>query len=169
MATRADLLRRLKSTPAPRLIMTERWGHAPEPRYTTPRRVVKVQSNAFKFEDGSYCELPVASLIDYDGENLTIYQAGYRPLSESEQAILSEWERIKNLPENQNFAKMDMCTDTSIMYHKEKAFLEKHNALYLACYNDLKYFTNPDGTRTEMVRDNKVKGSPILKYKFVED
>lgn len=66
------------------------WIKKQRPQNLRPRAIVKVQTNAVYLEGeenngaGSYLSIPAASLIEYDGNTLNIYNAGIREMNEEE-------------------------------------------------------------------------------------
>ena len=69
-----------------------KWIKETRPQNLNPREIVKVQTNAvyLKGEEnngqGSYLEIPAASLMEYDGFTLSIYTPGVRDMDTTERA-----------------------------------------------------------------------------------
>ena len=134
------------------------------------RYVVKVKSNGIELNKdktatkGSFLDYPKASLCEYDGENLRIYESGYRPLSDREQAIIDNVP--SNRPENKEQVIHEAMTDGSGFYYKDKAYYKEHDAEYLAGHETvrgLKYDYN-----TKQIKDDTIKGELSLAYKIVK-
>ena len=109
--------------------------------------------------EGNISELRVryATLVEYDGVNLTVYEAGHRDLTEDEKKILSEWERIeKEYLEKNPFAET---------FWKRRDYFSKCSCPWLYGTDTVK------GKRLEYVdhepkiRDREIRGVAVLKYK----
>lgn len=109
--------------------------------------------------EGNISELRIkyATLVEYDGESLTVYAAGYRDLTEEEKKILSEWERIeKEYLEKNPFAET---------FWKRRDFFSKCSCPWLYGTDTVKgkHLEYIDGE--VKIRDRKIRGVAILKYK----
>lgn len=110
---------------------------------------------------GSFLEYPKkASLCEYGGKSLKIYNAGYRPLTEREQEILN------NLPshrkENEERAIQEALSDGSGLYYADKRYLKDLDSEYLSGHEiirGLKYNYNDKN-----VMDETIKGTLSLEY-----
>lgn len=126
--------------------------------------VVKVQSQSIGLQKGdkiSYLDIPYASLVEYDGEFLKVYDIGSRPLNAEEKAIMAAWEKKANTPEFKERERIDALSDGSGTYYTKKAFFMNSSCPYLFIDKpNLKYNYNK-----KEIYDAKVKGSCILKYK----
>lgn len=159
MKTLADLKREAASGKI-RFEMVERYGKTgdaiPE-RCRGIRTVEKVNTVAIllKTADGITSELRFdsAKLVEYDGENLTIFERGERELTEQEQKILDDWQKIED-----DYYKQNPCGDA---YWKKKDYFKHCPCPWLAGYETVrgKYY-NYNGK----VLDNQVRGNAILKY-----
>ena len=110
----------------------------------------------------SQLEIPNATLVEYDGNTLTIYRAGERDLTPQEQAILDEWNKITETPAYRKQCEYDVYTDCSTTYYKELYFFRERKAEYLMGYEyqrGMKF-----DIRSGKVIDSKVKGEIDLKY-----
>lgn len=98
-----------------------------------------------------------AKLVEYDGETLTIYARGERNLTEQEQKILADWQKIED-----DYYKQNPYGDA---YWKKKDFFKHCPCPWLDGYETVrgKYY-NYNGK----VLDNHVKGNAILKYRVYE-
>ena len=123
------------------------------------RTVQKVNSVAIfllnKKGKSSELRFDSAKLVEYDGKSLTIYEAGERPLTEQEKNILAEWQKIQD----------DYCKKYpySNCYWEKKGYFKNCPCPWLAGYETIrgkKYLYNG------LVRDNRVRGDAILKYKI---
>jgi len=107
---------------------------------------------------GSFLDYPKASLLEFTEKGFNIYEAGYRPLTETEQEILN------NTPRDQEQEERDVMTDTSVMWYRKKAYLKEKGFLYLDGHTEekgLRYDYN-----TKMIRDEKIKGKLSLSYEW---
>lgn len=134
-------------------------------RLNKPRKIVKIQSNGIYLEventgKGSFLELPKATLMDYNGKNLTIYETGYRDLTAEEKRIKDN-EPSKRL-ENRQLLENDSMTDGSQMYWADKRYYKELKAEHLEGFKEVRglYF---DFNR-QKIRDNSIKGEISLKY-----
>lgn len=95
-----------------------------------------------------------AKLVEYDGKTLTIYARGERDLTEQEQKILADWQKIED-----DYYKQNPYGDA---YWKKKDYFKHCPCPWLAGYETVrgKYY-NYNGK----VLDNQVKGNAILKYR----
>lgn len=134
------------------------------------RYVVKVKSNGIELNKdktaikGSFLDYPKATLCEYDGENLRIYDAGYRPLTAWEQSIMDNVP--SNRPENKEQVVNELMTDGSGFYYKDKAYYKENSAEYLAGHETVR------GLRfdfnTKQVTDDTIKGTLSLAYKIIK-
>lgn len=126
------------------------------------RKVIKVNSVGLSMlcSDGHSSEMRFksAKLVEYDGDTLTIYEAGQRDLTEQEKQILAEWERIQA-----EYIARNPYSDT---YWKKKDYFAKCPCPWLAGFETVrgKYYMY-----NGKVRDNQVRGGVILRYKVHRD
>lgn len=145
-----------------KLTLIERFGgtdeqHIPE-RMKGARSVVGVNTVALKMlnNDGKESELRfgAASLIEYDDDRLTIYNAGFRDLTDQEKEILNDEKR-----KEQEYKERNPYSDT---YWMRKQFFANCPCPWLAGYETVK------GCRYDIcrnvVQDKAIKGDAILKY-----
>ena len=141
--------------------MIYRYGEEIPERLRGTRKATRANTVAvfFRNADGRESELSIkaASLIDYDGETLTIYEAGKREPNAEEKAILQEYEKAKAEHE-----KTDPFSDG--YWHKVSFFNKHANFVYLNGFDTFrgKRYNYYDGTIT----DNAIKGAAIIKYKI---
>lgn len=131
------------------------------------REVEKVQSNSVKFiglngTKAGWLEFPKASLISFDGKTLKIYRAGLRPLNEIEQKARD------NEPKDEEAQKMDLMTDTNIMFYRRKKYYKEIGLEYMFSSGKIqgKHLTYKDGK--PMIQDDSIKGELDLVYEFEE-
>lgn len=129
------------------------------------RKIEKVQSNAIVTSFGTHkaCWLyypKSASLVEYNDNIFTIYEAGERDLTEAEKNHL---EAMANLttPEEKE---LDLLTDGSTDFWRREAYAREHKVEYLRGFEEvrgLKYNRN-----TGKVRDNKIKGEKLYTFQI---
>lgn len=166
--TKAELLRKLQVGQG--LIMTHNsFGGGNNSLIGKTRYIVKKQTNGVYLNEdktatkGSFLELNAkASLFEANDQGFKIYEAGNRPLTDSEQRILANVPSKR--PENQKQLEIDMLTDGSSMYWRDKAYYKENNAEYLhgtEYSRGMKYNYN-----TNTVTDENVRGEVSLAYEF---
>lgn len=142
--------------------MIYRYGKEIPERLRGIRKATRANTVSIFFQnaDGSESELHIraASLIDYDGETLTIYEAGRREMTDQEQKIVYE--------ANTERKRYEEKYPHSESWFVTSAFIRKN-------YPDFEYLTghetkrgkrkNYDGTIT----DNAIKGEAIIKYRII--
>ena len=170
MKTFADLKRDLKLGTGIEMVNFHNGQDIPE-RLQSIRYVVKVKSNGVELNKdknatkGSLLEYTKATLTEYDGENLRIYNAGTRPLTAHEQSIQN------NVPSNRHENKEQVIhealTDGNGFHWKDKAYYKENNAEYLAGHETvrgLRYNFN-----TKQIIDDTIKGELSLAYKIIKE
>ena len=168
MKTLADLKRDAKSG---RLFgeMVLRCGETEIPEKLQGKRQI-VDSNSvgitFLNNNGKRSELRIeaASLVDYDGINLTVYRPGKRPLNEQEQAIMNKWQAIADTDSYKNQSRIDALSDGSQTYYQKKHFFTDCGYEYLLGF-DWKAGKKYEFS-TGLIIDNKIKGDPEMVYKI---
>ena len=159
MKTLADLKRELRI--GRKCVLLERFGQKCEQE----REVVKIQTNSWCFKTlekpATWLDIPKASLVEFDGVNIKIYNAGHRPLTSEERAIKDGWELLRN----KEAEMMDALTDGSCQFYREQAYYTKHKAMYLIGYRAERgmCFDHNSG----LIRDETVKGDRTLFYKLI--
>jgi hypothetical protein len=166
MKTLAELKREAK-TGNMYLEMVYRFGSDIPEKLKGKRKVIGSNSVSISLltTDGRKSELRLekASLVEYDGDMLTIYGAGSRELNEKEQDIVNEWKKITSTKEYKEKAYHDAISDGGITYWKEKKFFKDKGALYLmGCEKQkgLLYDFN-----AHLIIDESIKGKKELQYK----
>ena len=132
------------------------------------RKVVKVQTNGIYFVDPddiqskkSYLDFPKALLLEVTEKSFKIYNKGLRDLTAEEKKIRN------NAPKDPEQSKIDIMTDGSTMYWREKRYYIQHNAEYLIgnkSERGMRYDFN-----TKKVWDDNVKGILSLEYEFISN
>jgi hypothetical protein len=163
MKTLADLKRYLKEGTIIKMIYSD----MPSNRLLNKKRkVVKVQTNGIYFIDPddtnsrkSYLDFPKATLLEVTEKSFKIYNKGLRDLTAEEKKIKD------NAPKDPKQSKIDIMTDGSTMYWREKRYYIQHNAEYLIgnkSERGMRYDFNMN-----KVWDDNVKGKLALEYKFI--
>ncbi len=116
--------------------------------------------------DGRKSELPLekASLVEYDGSTLTVFNAGLRDLTEEEQRVVDGWRRIANTEEYKERAINDVYTDGSSTYYQEKWYFEDAGFGYLFGHKKERGMIRDFGTGK--VRDDRIKGTICMRYEI---
>jgi len=128
--------------------------------------ITHVQGNAVVIDrqdkKRSWLCFPPASLIDYNGDIFTIYEAGKRELTDKEAEAIRT--KPSNLPENAKQLEVDMLTDGSTMFRRDKAHFEILGMEYLFCGHKSKGKRYSQGK----VIDDAIKGEKTLCYKILK-
>ena len=144
-----------------KLEMVERYGKTGEEipeRLRGVRTVQKVNTVGITLvtAEGLTSELRFesAKLFEYDGKSLTIYERGERDLTEQEQKILADWQKIED-----DYYKQNPYGDA---YWKKKDYFKKCPCPWLNGYETVKgKYYNYNGK----ILDNQIRGKAILKYR----
>jgi len=141
------------------------------PRFVVKKSTVGICLNPNKnVNKGSYVDFPAASLLEYDGETIKIYNSGNRPLTEGEKQI------IINQPRDDKQDEIDIMTDGSTMFYRRKSYFQKSGKYYLFGTEIQAGKRLIQGTRKTIedgswsdwaIDDNKCKGEIALVYKIV--
>lgn len=143
-----------------KLELVERYGKTGEEipeRIRGIRTVSRINTVAIFLanEDGVESELRFdsAKLVEYDGKSLTIYERGERDLTEQEQKILADWQKIED-----DYYKQNPYGNS---YWKKKDYFKKCPCPWLNGYETVKgKYYNYNGK----ILDNQIRGKAILKY-----
>jgi len=131
------------------------------PRYVVKKNTVGICFNADKTaKTGSHLDYPKASLLEYTDNVFTVYDAGYRPLTASEQAIRDNVPSSR--PENAEKIRNEIMSDGNGSHYLDLSYYRTHDAEYLMGHEEvrgLKYDYN-----TQTVRDNTIKGEKLMEY-----
>ena len=144
------------------LELLERYGKKESTRIICP--VIKVQQRGVclkRNDRESYLAIPFASLIEYDGAYLKVYDKGKRDLNELEQKVMNGWKQIANTPEFKKREEYDLISDGSSTYYQKKFYFYNSSCPYLFTDTERLSYSIEDNK----VRDSKIKGKCILKYK----
>lgn len=112
----------------------------------------------------SELQLPKASLIEYDGQTLTVYYAGYRELTADEQRVMDGWKVKANTPEFRERAEYDALSDGSSTYYEEVAYFRKEGMEYLM--GSKKQHGKRYDWNMRKVQDDGIKGAVCMKYEI---
>lgn len=144
------------------LELIERYGEKISKPIVVP--VVKVQTNGVYLKRGSnesFLDYPFASLFEYTGSMLKVYDVGLRKLNPTEERVMNQWRQISNTPQFRERARIDAMTDGNYTGRQEEMFFKQSPCPYL--------YTEKNGLRydykTGKVYDPKVKGKCVLVYK----
>lgn len=158
MKTLADLKRDIVGK---QLILIERDGKTEN----ILRTVIAVKSNEIVLQktDGnkSYLEIPKATLLDYDGKTIKIYNAGNRDLNKEEQMIKD------NEPKDEKQDERDMLSDGSTMFHRREHYYKEKGYEYL--FGGSKKIQGKRLTHDNhipKIRDDAIKGKISLIYEI---
>ena len=160
MKTLADLKRELNVGDSVTLIESpfyHKW-------INVKRYVVKKQSNGVYLSQdptdtkGSYLEFKNAKLTEYDGKEIRTYSAGIRELTEQEKSVYSN--RPSARKENEEQAVIEMLTDGSGLFYKDKQYFKDHGMKYFIESGQTKKFNAHNKT----VTDEQIKGNLELRY-----
>jgi len=128
------------------------------------RKIIKTQSNGIYLEvesgnkQGSFLELPCASLTEYDDNTIKVFKYGKRDLTAREAEILAN--RPSQRKENAELARMDMISDSSQTYWKDKRYYDDNNANWYWGWNKgMRYDLNEN-----KMWDKKIKGELEMEY-----
>lgn len=169
LKTLTDLRRDAKSEKLEgRIVYHWMWKEGLPERLQGWRKITDSNSVAIFFQnkDGRKSELRIerASLVDYDGETLIIYNGAERNLNEKEQHVMDEWNKIAQTEDYKKRAYYDALSDGSSTYYQKLAFFQKAGYEYLLGYekqHGMKYEWS-----TGKVYDESIKGDILIKYEL---
>ena len=127
------------------------------------REILKVQTNGVYLKtegakNGSFLDLPCASLTEYDGKTIKIYGVGKRPLTAWEKSLIEN--EPSRRPENKQLALNDALTDGSSTYFMDKRYYAENHAEWRWNWNQGLRLDINDMT----MLDKKIKGKLELEY-----
>ena len=93
--------------------------------------------------------------------NLAANDKGKRDLNELEQKVMNGWKQIANTPEFKKREEYDLISDGSSTYYQKKFYFDNSSCPYLFTDTERLSYSIEDNK----VRDSKIKGKCILKYK----
>lgn len=140
------------------------------------REVVRIQSNGIYLIDptldnaqelrekgrGSWLDYPKATLLEITPKGFKIYNKGLRELTSLEKTIREGYEATRDRKQEE----IDMMTDGSTSYWRQKRYYLQHNAIYLMgneTQRGMRFDYN-----TGKVWDDNVKGELSLEYEWVK-
>ena len=161
MKTLAELKRDAASGKL-KLELVERFGKTGESipeRLRGIRSAVGVNTVAIKLQNGngevSELRLPRSSLVSYDGKTLTVYQPGFRAVTDGEREVLRGAETAKASYERQY--------PGSDPYYKLVRYYAESPCPWMRPYGDEKQGKRYDAQK-DKVLDRSVKGEVALRY-----
>lgn len=169
MKTIADLKRDMVIGRSLKLVFFETPFNVNNKNLNKVRYVVKTQGNGVYLNEdkqadkGSFLDYPKASLCEYDGKTLTIYEPGVRDLTKEEQSI------IDNEPKDDEQEKFDMLTDGSTMFYRRKHYYQDKGSEYLfngGSNRGKSKHVKRDGNGVLRVVDDAIKGKVSLRYEI---
>lgn len=180
MKTRADLFRDLRKEGCQLLKIAHQGENLEEIKARNGRtkgmeawrKITKIQTNSICLE-GSWLDIPPASLLEYDGKTIKLYTTGYRELNTDEQAVLNEWRKITETEKYKEDALYDIMTDFHQTFYQKKRFFENCKYPYLLDFGDFKNgkrFTNEvyigynNSIKGEFILDKSLKGYIYMEY-----
>lgn len=166
MKTFADLKRAL--TVGRSITLTDAPAMPSHKYINVPRFIIKTQTNGVYLstdkdsQKGSFMDLPRASLVDFDGDTISIYNVGERDLTEDEKRIMDN--APSRRPENKEACERDVMTDGSSMFYADRAYYKGLDAQYLEGFEVVRGLRFDFNRRK--VNDEATKGTLQLKYKL---
>lgn len=172
MKTRTELIRNAKSGEFT-FELIERYGSRKVNKLLQGKRTIEeIQTNGFYLVDNegkkSFLDIPKASLIEYDGDELKIYNPGLRSMTDKEKSVMEEWEGITETDDFKRKKVADMLSDGNSTFREKTHFFALKNMLYLTGNKDKGMELDPWkylGGEEKCIRDEKIKGDVILVYK----
>lgn len=124
------------------------------------KTVTKV-GNSFIELDKSRLDIPRANLLEYDGKTVKVFRSGFRELTKEEKEIL------ENRPRDKEVEKIDLMTDSNMMFWRDKEYFKKSGKYYLMGIERVggMYLTHKHGN--PLIDDENIKGELILEYEIV--
>jgi hypothetical protein len=129
------------------------------------RTVFKIQTNNICFlkPDGkskSWLELPKASLLEYDGKTIKIFEPARRPLTDKEKEIMA------NEPRDAKQDEIDMLSDGSTMYYRRERYYRDSGYFYLFGTKADKGMRLTHEKATPLIEDETLKGELSIIYEM---
>jgi hypothetical protein len=134
-------------------------------RLNVKRYIVGKQTNGLYLSadknasKGSFLDFPNAKLVEYDGEEIRVYDPGTRPLTDQENRVWKN--RPSQRPENKQQLEFDILSDTNILFWKDKQYFRNADMGYLH-YEKSSRFNFNSGKMT--ITDKQLKGELVLRY-----
>lgn len=130
------------------------------------RFIIKTQGNGItlglKKDDtkGSGMDYPKATGLEYIDDTFTLYTAGEREMTQQERDIIAS--APSNRPENREQLEIEIMTDGSGLFYKDRAYYKEIDAQYLEGFETVRGLRR----NQETILDDKVKGKIDLQYKI---
>ena len=135
-------------------------GDAIPERLRGIRRVKRANSVGLILENASGADsemrIEAATLVECDGEYLTIYQEGKRPLNDTERRVIGE--ALKESGNYYDGSELAVSEYWTIRSHLERSVCPWLNGDGFRCGKRYDPYKN-------VIHDRAIKGEPILKYK----
>jgi hypothetical protein len=170
MRTLADLKRELTVGKSLKLISFSTPFAVNNKNLNKVRFIVRIQGNGLYLNEdknttkGSYLEFPKASLLEYDGKTIKIYEPGIRDLTEEEKKIRD------NEPKDDEQDRIDMMSDGSQMFYRRKQYYKEKGCEYLfwgdSTRGKSKHITRQGNGELKIV-DDSIKGIVSLIYEVI--
>ena len=136
-----------------------------------PRTFDKIQGTSFKFKKvnggTTYLEIPKASLLEYDGVNVKIFEPGIRELTPEEQKVKDDE------PKDDEQFRIDMLSDGSTMFYRSQRYYKDSGMFYLfgTEKEQGKRLTHSQkdpvtGFVKPMIEDDNIKGKLSIEYEL---
>jgi hypothetical protein len=134
-----------------------------------PRIFEKIQGTSFKLKKVNggftYLEIPKATLLEYDGTTVKIYEPGIRELTAEEQKIRDDE------PKDDEQFRIDMLSDGNTMFYRKQRYYKETGLFYLfgTEKEQGKRLTNnkgADGIVKPMIEDDNIKGKLSIEYEL---
>jgi hypothetical protein len=132
------------------------------------RYIVKKQGNGVYLSQqksdkkGSFLEFPNAKLVEYEENEVRVYDPQKRPLTEEEQRIWNNRPSVRE--ENEEQRNMDLLAGTSLMYWANKGYFNKMGMGHFNDSTSRFTFHSHDMTMT----DKQLKGELVLRYEIIK-
>lgn len=112
--------------------------------------------------DGLLLKLPNAMLVELDGNELRIYMAGHRPLTEEEKYVYDNMPSKR--PENAMLAGMGAATDGSEAFWMDVKWCREHGMEYLK-HKKVRGMIVDSNVTSPLVRDDHVRGDLLFRFR----
>jgi Icc-related predicted phosphoesterase len=167
METLSALKRKLKIGQGLKLVKYKDALVSNNNKLNVERFIIKTQGNGVYLNQdktalkGSFLEFPKASLFESTEKGFKIFEAGLRDLNETEKEVLN------NIPKDDKQAEIDILTDGSVMFYREKEYFKEKGFEYLFGGNSTTIRGLYFDTNNNKIRDDSLKGNVILEYEFI--
>ncbi len=129
------------------------------------RTCIKLQGDSFVFLKGdtqskSYCQIPKATLVEYDGETIKTFRPALRELTEEEKKVMD------NVPRDEEQERVDALSDGYVMGRKREMYYKEAGFNYLFGIKKEKGKRLTHADKRPMIEDDNIKGDLELVYAF---